>query len=117
MRHDGGLLIALGAGLGLLLSVYNYFAAAEFLAPTASITGTPAAILAIVATALLLVAGLVLAGSHGPGTVAVFMVCALIGILGTGLLAWMIESQLLLGLMLVCLIGWGLRAFTRRSYA
>ena len=34
MRHDGGLLIALGAGLGLLVSICNYFAPTALLAPT-----------------------------------------------------------------------------------
>lgn len=118
MRHDGGLLIALGAGLGLLVSVYNCFAPTALLAPAASIAGTPAAILAVAACAILLVAGLVLAGrvTH-PGIVGFFMAGGLVGILGTALTAWLIESRILLALMLVCLIGWLLRAFTRRSHA
>ena len=63
MRHDGGLLIALGAGLGLLVSIFNYFAPVALLAPTASVAWTPGALLAIAATAILLLAGLVLGGS------------------------------------------------------
>ncbi len=118
MRHDGGLLIALGAGLGLLVSIWNYVSPTALLAPTVSIDGTPAAILAIVACAILFAAGLVLAGSAShPALVGFFMVGSLLGILGTGLTAWLIESPLLLALMLVCLVGWLIRAFTRRSYA
>jgi hypothetical protein len=118
MRHDGGLLIALGAGLGLLVSIYNYFAGSAFLAPTASIDGSPAAILAVVATAILMVAGLVLAGraSHR-GLIAFLMIGALVGILGTSLVAWLVDSHVLLALMLVCLLGWLLRAFTSRTHA
>jgi hypothetical protein len=118
MRHDGGLLIALGAGLGLLLSVYNYFAPTALLAPATSIAGTPAAILAVTACAILLVAGLVLAGSAShPALVGFLMAGSLVGILGTAFTARLIESRLLLALMLVCLIGWLIRAFTRRSHA
>ena len=118
MRHDGGLLTALGAGLGLLVSIFNYFAPVALLAPTSSVAGTPAALLAIAATFILLLAGLVLAGNAAcRGLVAFLMTGALFGILGTALVAWLLESQLLLALMLVCLIGWLLRAFTRRSYA
>jgi hypothetical protein len=115
MRHDGGLLIALGAGLGLAASVWNYFVPTALLAPTTSIAGTPAAILAVAACAILLVAGLVLAGSAShPGVVGFFMAGSLLGILGTGLVGWLIESRLLMALMLVCLVGWLIRAFTRR---
>ena len=117
MRHDGGLLIAFGAALGLLLSIYNYFVPVALLAPTVDIAGTPAALLAIAATFILMIAGLVLAGRHGSGVTGFFMVGSLVGILGTGFAARLIESQLLLALMLVCLIGWLLRAFTRPSYA
>ena len=118
MRHDGGFLIVLGSGLGLLVSIYNWFAPTALLAPTVSIAGTPAALLAVVACAILLVAGLVLAGriTH-PVVIAFFIIGGILGILGTGLVAWLIESPVLLALMLICLVGWVLRVFTRRSYA
>jgi len=115
MRHDGGLMIAFGAGIGCLVSVWNYFAPVSLLAPTTGVAGTPGAALAIAATAILCIAGLVLAGTaSGRGLTLLLMIGALVGILGTGLAAWLLESNLLLALMLVCLIGWGLRVFTRR---
>ena len=114
MRHDGGLLIALGAGLGFLVSVYNYFVPVALLAPTSNVSGTPGAILAIGATAILCIAGLVLAGTAaGRGLAAFLILGSLVGILGTGLVAWLLDSTLLVALMLVCLVGWVLRVFTR----
>ena len=65
MRHDGGLLIAFGAALGFLASVYNYVAPVPLFAPTSAIAGTPGAILPIVTTAILFAAGLVLAAGAG----------------------------------------------------
>ena len=74
MRHDGGLLIALGAGLGLLVSIWNYFASPALLAPTADISHTPAALLAIAATAILFLAGLVLGGRPRGAGLTTFLV-------------------------------------------
>ena len=116
MRHDGGLLIALGAGLGLLVSIYNLLAPVALLAPTASVDWTPGAGLAVVATLILFLAGLVLGGSAtNRGLVGFLIAGSLLGILGTGLAAWLLESPLLLALMLMCLVGWLLRVLTRHS--
>jgi hypothetical protein len=118
MRHDGGLLIALGAGLGLLVSLYNYFAPVALLAPTSSVAGTPGAILAVAATLILTVAGLVLGGgADNRWLVGFLMVGSLLGIVGTALVAWLLESRILLALMLACLVGWVIRAFTGRADA
>ena len=88
MRHDGGLLIALGAGLGLLVSIFNFLSPVALFAPTTSVAWTPGEGLAVVATAILLVAGLVLGGSaKGGALVGFFIVGSLVGILGTGLAA------------------------------
>jgi hypothetical protein len=116
MRHDGGLLIALGAGLGLLVSIYNFLAPAALLAPTSGIAWTPGAGLAVAATAILFVAGLVLGGSASNRVLVGFLIIgSLLGILGTGLAAWLLESPILLALMLMCLLGWLLRVLTRHS--
>jgi hypothetical protein len=114
MRHDGGLMIALGAALALAVSIYNYFAPVGFLAPTASINGTPGAALVIFSTAVLMVFGLVLAGrSWGRGLVWFVAISALLAILGTALAGWMLDSMILVALMLFCLVGWLMRLFTR----
>jgi CubicO group peptidase (beta-lactamase class C family) len=41
MRHDGGLLIALGAGLGLLGSIFAFLSPVALLAPTSNVGWTP----------------------------------------------------------------------------
>jgi hypothetical protein len=118
MRHDGGLLIALGAGLGLLVSLWNYFASPALLAPAADVSHTPGALLAIAATLALLLAGLVLGGApRGPALTAFLVLGSLVGILGTALTAWLLESQLLLALMLLAAVGWLLRVATPRRPA
>lgn len=115
MRHDGGLLIAFGAGLGLLVSIYNYFAPSAFLAPTVDISGTPGALVAIAATLILFVAGLVLGGApRHPALVAFLVLGCIVGIAGTAFAASLLESGILLALMLVCAIGLVLRVTTRR---
>ena len=115
MRHDGGLLIAFGAGLGLLVSIYNYFAPSGLLAPTTDVSGTPGALLAIAATLLLLLAGLVLGGAiRHPALVTFLVLGCLVGIPATGFIAWLLGSELLVALMLVCAIGLVLRLTTRR---
>ena len=100
MRHDGGLLIALGAGLGLLVSICNYFAPAALLAPTADISGTPAALLAIAATAILFLAGLVLAGRRAARPDDLPRARLARRHPRHRLAAWLLESTLLLALML-----------------
>lgn len=116
MRHDGGLLMALSAGLALVLSIWNFFAPVQFLAPTASIAGTPAAALAIGATLILLAAALVLAGSASNRLLVWFLLLGtLIGILGTALTGQLIESPLLIGLMGLCFVGWLIRLFSPRA--
>ena len=118
MRHDGGLLIALGAGLGLLASIWNYLAPTALLAPTTDVSHTPGALLAIAATAILLLAGLVLGGRpRGAGLTTFLVLGSIVGIAGTALAAWLLESTLLLALMLVAAIGWLLRVTTRRRPA
>ena len=72
MRHDGGKLIALGAGLGLLVSTWNFVMPTGLLAPLSSIAGTPGAALMIFSTLCLLLAGIVLAGHRRGGFLIFF---------------------------------------------
>ena len=112
MKHEGGRLIALGSGLALLVSIYNYVRPVAFLAPDSAIAGTPAAALAIFATLCLLLAGLVLAGrARNFALILFFLVGSLIAILGTGLVGWLVEVPAIMGLMAVCMVGWLLRVF------
>ena len=118
MRHDGGLLIAFGAGLGLLASLWNYFASPSLLAPTTDVSHTWGALLAVAATLILFLAGLVLGGRPRGAALTTFLVLgSLVGIAGTALTAWLLESRLLLALMLICLVGWLLRVTTPRRLA
>lgn len=118
MRHDGGLVIALGAVIALAVSIYNYFAPVSLFASAASISGTPGAALVVFSTAVLLIFGLVLAGrSWGRGVVWFVAVSALLAILGTGLAGWLLDSMTVVALMVFCLIGWLMRVVARPAPA
>ena len=113
MRHDGGKLIALGAGLGLFVSTWNYIMPTGLFAPLSSVAGTPGAALMIFSTLCLLLAGIVLAGHRRGGFLIFFLLAgSLIAILGTGLAGWLLDSPLLTGLMTLSGVGWLLRVFT-----
>ena len=115
MRHDGGLLIALGAGLGLLVSIWNYFVSPSLLAPTTDVSHTWGALLAVAATLILFLAGLVLGGSaRHPALVTFLVLGCFVGILGTAFAGWLLESPLLVALMAVAGVGWVLRITTAR---
>jgi hypothetical protein len=73
MRYYGGWLVALGAILGLAVSIYNYFSPVSFLAPDSNIAGTPGALLVVVSTAILLVFGLILAAGPNIAALAIFV--------------------------------------------
>lgn len=117
MRHEGGMLMALGAALGLLVAVYNFFSPVGLLAPASDVAGTPGAGVAIFGTVALLLAGLVLAGSvANRALIGILIVGSFLGILGTALAGWLLDSILLVGLMVICGIGWLLRVFTDHDF-
>lgn len=98
----GMLAVALMGLLGLAISVYNY------VTPGSGIDGAEGTLLVIVSSALIFIAGLVLALVASlprwlRGTLTVLM---LLGILGTGLAAYFLESTVLIVLMVIALVGW-----------
>jgi hypothetical protein len=103
----GGYVVALSAILGTAISIYNY------LDPMSGIAGTPGAILVIVSTLILFFAGLILAtdARRGAGFRAFFVVGTLLGIMGTAFAAYLLSSQALQGLMVICAVGWLMRLF------
>lgn len=94
--------MAVAAAAAVLLNVYDYLAVGT------GIDHTEGAILVILSSALVALAALVLAlgTSIHRGLRVTLQVLLLLGILGTGLAAWFLESQWLIGLMVVALIGW-----------
>ena len=104
---SGAWLMALAALAGLAVSVANFFNR------DSGIAGEPGTILVIVSTAILLIAALILArASHLGGFLRGFLVIGcLIDIFGTGFAAYLLNSQALLWLMVVALVGWLLHVF------
>ena len=110
MRRDGGRIIALAALIGLGVAIYNFFSPVGLLAPLSDTAGSPGAGLVIFGAFMLVVAGLVLGGRiENRYVIAFFTVGAFVGILGTGLAAYLLDSWPLLALMAVCLVGWLIR--------
>lgn len=102
-------LIIAGAIIGTAVSVYNY------LAPDNGINGTPGVLLVIASTFILFGFGLILRANKGGAFFRTFIVVsALLNIAGTAFAAYLLESRMLLGLMVVCLLGWLLYLFTPR---
>jgi hypothetical protein len=72
-------------------------------------------LLVVGSTAALLVAGFILGRDMGGRILHVlFALLALLGILGTGFAAWLLESNVLIVAMAVCLLGWMIRLFRAR---
>ncbi len=118
MQLNGGLMIALGAGLALLVSIYNYFVSPALFAPTSDIAHTAGALVAILATLALFLAGLGLARRRPGAALTAFLVIgSLVGIAGTALAGVLLESRVLVVLMAVCALGWLIRIATSRRPA
>ena len=107
MKLVGALLIILGSGLGLAVSIYNYLSPTGFMAPLSDTAGTPGALLVIVSTGLMLLAGLVLLFLPRLAVLAFIAVAGtLLAVLGTGWAALLLESPALLATMAVAGLGW-----------
>lgn len=108
-RFLGAWLLAAAAALGLAISIYIY------LTPESGVTGTPGAVLVIVSTALLLAAALLLVWDGMPRWLrVVFVVLAAVDLIGTALAGWLLNSQILAGLMVIGAIGWLAYVFGKR---
>lgn len=139
MTRVGAGLIAIGSAAGLAISLYNYFMPVNLWDPDSSVTGTAGALLVVVSTAIILLAALVLAagrnrsgrkaagldrgtdrGKRGKGRAlrAFLVVGCLVGIVGSALAAYLLQSVPLFAAMAFCLIGWiTMIAIPRKSYA
>jgi hypothetical protein len=106
----GGPLMTISAALGAAVSVYNY------LSPDSGIAGTPGAVLVIVSTAILFLFGLTMMvdAVRGAALRILLAVFSLLDIVGTALAAYLLDSQALLILMLIGLLGWLLHLFRPR---
>jgi glycerol-3-phosphate acyltransferase PlsY len=102
------LLVAVSA-LGLAVSVFNYFWTGN------GIHGSLGALIVIGSTLLMALASAAIAVGFARGWVrSVLAVLILLDILGTGFAAYMLEAQILLGLMILALIAWPFSAFSDR---
>lgn len=105
----GAWLLAAVAVLGLAVSMYIY------LTPESGVAGTPGAILVMVSTALLLLAALLLIWDGMPRWLSVvFVVLAALDLIGTAVAGWMLNSQILAGLMVIGALGWIVYVFGKR---
>ena len=102
-RATSGVWIMVAASaVATALALYNY------LARGTGIDHTPGALLVVVSSVLILLGSLVVAlFSSTPRWLRVVLaVLLLLGVLGTGLAAYFLEAEVLLGLMVMSLIGW-----------
>ena len=102
IRRFGELVLIAGAGLGLIVAVFNYFWTQN------GIHGTAGALLVIISSLLILLASVAVtpASAKRRWWSVVLNVLIALGILGTGVAAWLLEAPLLLTLMAVAMIGW-----------
>ena len=96
-------IVALAAAVGFVTALVDYFT------PGSGIDGSGGAMLVAVSTALIFVAAVLIVMhilDRAHWLFVTFQVLLLLGILGTGLAAYLLESALLLSAMVVALIGW-----------
>ncbi len=119
MTRLGALIIALGAAIGLVVSIYNYFISPGLFAPFSDVAGTIGGLLVIGSTALMLLAGLILAGLPRSRILTwIAIIGCLLDIVGTGFAALLLDSTPLLIAMAICAVGWVLWIFAgRRAHA
>ena len=110
-RSDfGAWLIVIASIVGLLVSIYNYNSA------DSGIAGTPGAMLVIISTLLLLMAGFILGRDMGGfGLRTVLSTLCLLSILATVFAGYLLESNTLVITMAICLFGWLVRLFQPRA--
>jgi hypothetical protein len=103
----GNWLIVVGSGAGLLLSIFNYVSTGN------GIHGTAGALLVVISSALILIASVLMTFDilQWRWLRIVVDVLLILGIVGTGFAAYMLEAYWLVALMVLCLIGWLVQVF------
>jgi hypothetical protein len=110
-KPNFGARIISGTGLlGTVVSLYNYFS------PSSGISDTPGALLVVVTSAVLFLLGFAIGAprSRGGGFRRFLSGLCLFLILGTAFAAYLLESQILLVLMVVCWLGWSVHTLKPR---
>jgi hypothetical protein len=108
LRRYSLIVIAAMGLTGAVISIYNY------ITPGSGIDGEAGTLLVLVSSLLILLAALAGAYIRLPSWLgATFRVLLLLGILGTGLAAYFLESTFLLAAMIVALAGWLVQALAR----
>ena len=102
MQDFGAWLLVASSAVCLVLSAFNYFSTDN------GIHGTPGALVVIVSSALIFAASLVVALDRAMRLALriLLLVAILLGIVGTGFAAWLLEADILLAAMVVALAGW-----------
>ena len=102
-------MLAAVSTVALAVSVFNYFWTGN------GIHGSLGALIVIGSTLLMAIASAAIAVGFASGRLrSVLAVLILLDILGTGFAAYMLEAQILLGLMILALIAWLFSAFSDR---
>ena len=102
VRNYGVRLISIAGILGAAVSLYNYFSAES------GISGTPGAMLVVVSSAVLFLFGFAIGVERArrrSWRVVISVACLLV-ILGTAFAGYLLNSQALVVLMVVALLGW-----------
>jgi hypothetical protein len=108
-RGWGGFLILLAGLLGAAVAWYDYGAASTGIDHSGGV-------MLVLATSLLMVLGALVVLVLGSGVIAgIFMVLVLLDILGTGFAGYMLESNLIMGAMIIAAIGWLIRVTSGAS--
>ena len=111
-RAGGAWLMAAAAALGLIVSIVQFYRRGS------GVDHTAGALLVIISTALLLAAALVLASVRGGGWWRTLLVAlSILGLLGTGVAAWLLHAWILLALMVLALVGWLILSLSPASTA
>ena len=100
-------LLFAAAGLGLAVCIFNYFWTGN------GIHGSLGALIVIGSTLLMALASAAIALGVAVGRLSVVLAALIfLDILGTGFAAYMLEAQVLFGLMILALLAWLWAVFT-----
>jgi glycerol-3-phosphate acyltransferase PlsY len=112
-RRYGLWLMALAGLIGAALTAYQYFT------PGTGIDRAGGTMLVLVSCVLILLASLLLfAAPSLPGWITgLFTVLLFLGVIGTGVAAYFLETEILLALMAAAFIGWLMAVFSPRREA